>query len=474
MTQLLATIFAAAYALVILWSYRFRERNLAVWSLIILSFLVKIYLSSVTDVLNIWDEQFHALVAKNMIDRPFTPTLYREELIDHDYWDWARNHVWLHKPPLFLWLIALSIKIFGTNALAVRLPSILFSTLSVLLISKLARKKFSKEASWWATVIFTLNPFLPLLVTGVLPTDHNDVIFGFFITLSYFLYVRYKDQKRFVDIVLLGLAVSACILNKWLLGLWIYLPFGIYLIKARFKKTLVADFAYSVGIALLIPVFWYLYIHTSFPVESSFEFRYNARHFWEALEGHRESVWYYLIMLKSQYGIFGMLLVIPGLITMYRRSFDTFIGICFVFVFFTIAATKMPAFTFWVSAILILYSGAFIAELFKKLKDRNLNISVVAGVIAILVFQMQLSELYNSQTLGNQYRRKISSRTEMFKSWAEEKETQNYVVEELPEGSAVIFMFYTDAIGYERRLTPDELKFIENKGKKVLHWKDIH
>jgi 4-amino-4-deoxy-L-arabinose transferase-like glycosyltransferase len=73
----------------------------------------------------LWDEQYHALVAKNMLKNPFKPTLYPVELLDYDYRNWSANYIWLHKQPLFLWQIALSLKIFGTTELAVRLPSIL-------------------------------------------------------------------------------------------------------------------------------------------------------------------------------------------------------------------------------------------------------------------------------------------------------------------------------------------------------------
>ena len=73
--------------------------------------------------LHLWDEQFHALVAKNLMADPLTPTLYRRPAIDYDFADWTKNHIWLHKPPLALWAMAASMRAFGVDAVAMRLPS---------------------------------------------------------------------------------------------------------------------------------------------------------------------------------------------------------------------------------------------------------------------------------------------------------------------------------------------------------------
>ncbi|HXO30218.1 MAG TPA: hypothetical protein VOA80_22920, partial [Thermoanaerobaculia bacterium] len=54
--------------------------------------------------LHTWDERYHALVAKHLVEHPLVPTLYDHPVLPYDYRDWRSNHVWLHKPPLALWL----------------------------------------------------------------------------------------------------------------------------------------------------------------------------------------------------------------------------------------------------------------------------------------------------------------------------------------------------------------------------------
>jgi hypothetical protein len=78
-----------------------------------------------------WDERYHALVAKNLIKHPLVPTLYDDPALPYDYRSWDANHVWLHKQPVPLWAMALSMRTFGVNEIALRSPSILLSTLAI-------------------------------------------------------------------------------------------------------------------------------------------------------------------------------------------------------------------------------------------------------------------------------------------------------------------------------------------------------
>jgi hypothetical protein len=75
-----------------------------------------------------WDERYHAVVAKHLIETPLVPTLYAEPVLPYDYRDWTGNHVWLHKPPLSLWSQALSMWLFGVAEIPMRLPSVLFGS----------------------------------------------------------------------------------------------------------------------------------------------------------------------------------------------------------------------------------------------------------------------------------------------------------------------------------------------------------
>jgi len=78
------------------------------------------------------------LVAKRLAETPLTPRLIPEAHLPHDAGDWTNAHIWLHKPPMALWCMAASIKVFGAKPWAVRVPSILRSALAVGLLAHFA------------------------------------------------------------------------------------------------------------------------------------------------------------------------------------------------------------------------------------------------------------------------------------------------------------------------------------------------
>src|SRR4051812_1318969 len=92
--------------------------------LTVLGLALRCYMAGLDPFLHEWDECFHALVARNMMDHPLVPMLRKGQLLPYDYQQWVGNTVWLHKQPLFLWQMALSMKLFGVSEFALRLPSI--------------------------------------------------------------------------------------------------------------------------------------------------------------------------------------------------------------------------------------------------------------------------------------------------------------------------------------------------------------
>jgi len=81
------------------------------WSIVILFFgslMLGVFVALLDPFLVLWDEQYHALVAKNMIEHPLMPMLYVNPILDYDYRNWLGNHIWLHKQPLFLWQMAVA------------------------------------------------------------------------------------------------------------------------------------------------------------------------------------------------------------------------------------------------------------------------------------------------------------------------------------------------------------------------------
>jgi 4-amino-4-deoxy-L-arabinose transferase len=93
--------------------------------------------------LHLWDESVHAVVGKHMVTNPLTPTLYTRPILPPAPDAWMESGIWLHKPPLTFWLMAVSLASFGTHAIAIRLPSLLLSTLGVVALRVIRRLRES-------------------------------------------------------------------------------------------------------------------------------------------------------------------------------------------------------------------------------------------------------------------------------------------------------------------------------------------
>ncbi len=94
----------------------------ALFVIIIFGFFLRILTAKLDPFLHPWDERFHALVSRNLMHSPFKPMLRAFPVTDNfDINEWCCNHIWLHKQPLFMWQMALSMKAFGIKILNSRI-----------------------------------------------------------------------------------------------------------------------------------------------------------------------------------------------------------------------------------------------------------------------------------------------------------------------------------------------------------------
>jgi hypothetical protein len=96
------------------------------------------------DFVNLWDERFHSLVAKNMRDDLLLPSLYKKPVLGTYTLDWDTTTVWLHKQPFFLWLMSISYKLFGVHYWSGRLPSVILMTWLSFKWSQILKREYPK------------------------------------------------------------------------------------------------------------------------------------------------------------------------------------------------------------------------------------------------------------------------------------------------------------------------------------------
>ncbi len=373
---------------------KFREEQfeVAVFLLMLGGLVLRIYTAS-DFFLHEWDERYHALVAKNMMGQPWLPTLYKNPVLPFSIEDWTSNHVWLHKQPVALWFMSASISLFGTNELAVRLPSILFSTLSIYLVYRIGTYFKNREVGILAAFFMAINGLVIELTAGRVATDHVDICFMFFILLSVFLTLLYAQKNRWIFNVLAGLALGTAILTKWLPAL-IVLPLWLIVVwnmSPQPKKWVILNFVLFSGIAAIVFLPWQIYIHSAFPLEAAHEAGFNFRHLTETIEEHSGGIFYFLHKIRINYGELIYLPMIWFLYTIFRRKdwhpvrLATAVWMLGPLLVFSLAETKMQGYLLISAPAFFIVTAYFFFFLLDLYQQKNKYRWLIAVVLFALV-----------------------------------------------------------------------------------------
>jgi len=418
--------------------------------------------------LNPWDERYHALVARNMLAHPFIPTLYDAPIFPFDYRSWTSNHIWVHKPPITLWLIMASLKLCGINEVAVRLPSLVFSSLGTLLTYSIARHFFREQTALLAAFFYAINGLLLEMAGGRVPTDHAETFFVFFVELGIFVAVWYVQRPSVPRLALVGVVTGCAVLTKSLPALVILAVLFVLLWQRdSWRKALwLCTLALVVACAVSVP--WQIYIYHAFPREAAYENYFNTyRHLTEPLDGHNGTIAYHLRVMPQ---IFGEAIYVPlflVLYAIYQRKLDRPLyalvtWVALPFLFFSAVATKMPGYIMMSSPaifILLAYQCGDIIE-----KSRGTQLRIPALVLVALLIALPVRYCME--------RAKPFSRHDRNPRWAQELRA---LPEKLRPGKAAVFnvqheieaMFYAPVTAYSFIPTRAQIEEARRQGFSV-------
>lgn len=353
-----------------------------------------------------WDERYHALVAKNMIQTPLKPMLYENPVLSYNFQNWTANHIWLHKPPLPLWALALSMNVFGVHEFALRLPTLLVSLASVFLTFKIGRLFFGSKAGLLAAALHAIHGLHLEMTGGRVTTDHYDIFFCFFIELGIYLSFLFAKEHQWKYGFLAGLAVGGALLTKWLPGL-IVLPVFFFLYLHYHKKKWMAAGWKSIFIILtaaLLAMPWQFYIHSAFPKEAAWESAYNWKHFTEPLEGHQHSPLFFFKVIRL---IFGEFIYIPLLFLAWRglKKPSYLYGALGVWIalpvlVFSIAQTKMQGYILFIGPALFILTAWFVRHLWRYRKKIKYKLAYIISIGLFLLpvrYSIERSKIFQAR-----------------------------------------------------------------------------
>ncbi len=463
------TISISAIGYFFSWKYWTKDNyKIAILLLIICGLFLRIY-TSADFFLHSWDERYHALVAKNLIRHPFIPTLYDNPVLNYDYKSWVANHIWVHKQPLPLWGMAASMWLFGINEIALRLPSILLSTIGIYLMYIIGSYFFNKKTGYLAAFFFSVNGLIIELTAGRVATDHIDIYFLFFVELAVVFSIYFAQKGKMIFNILAGISIGAAILSKWLPAL-IVLPIWLLLVvdTGKFKpKEILIQFIILTVTSILVFLPWQIYIYHAFPLEARWEAGFNLKHITEALEDQTGPFYYFINKIRINYG---ELIYLPLLWFLWKTLKNPgdkkrlAISIWFIvpFLFFSYASTKMQAYLLFASPALFIMT----AEFWLMLATYKENHKFKWALNLVIILLIALPIRYSIERI------KPFDKTDRKPQWVNDLKTLN----EKNITNGILFnynnpieaMFYTDITVYQNIPENYILMDLQQKGYNIL------
>ncbi|HEY9115676.1 MAG TPA: glycosyltransferase family 39 protein [Bacteroidales bacterium] len=467
--SILIICFAGYYS-----SFKFYKQNnfrLSILLILISGLILRIYAGSDLFLHN-WDERYHALVAKNFLDHPLIPTLYNNPVLPYYFQDWISNHIWLEKPPIPLLSMALSLKFFGVNEIAVRIPSFLISTFAIFLTYKIGSLLFSKKVGLIAAFLHSINGLLIELAAGQVSSDHVETFFLFFVELGIFLsiYAVYKN-KSYLFSLLIGLVAGFSLLSKWNPGLIIIV---VWFIGAYFSRQYSLQKLFINLLIILATCFFVFgssvtYIYILFPTESKYVLSKFILAYNETVDGHQGPLYFYINDMRI---VYGELIYIPILLNIYflfQKKISWKMAMLSAWwiipiIVFSFAETKRQTY-------MLIFAPAFfilISYYWFYLKFIISRINYRYTVIILLFLLLALPIRYSFERL------KIFQQRDRNPQWSQEIKN---IKELIPEDKAVIIfnierpietMFYNDCIAYPQIPDSRVIKNLQEKGYTII------
>ena len=240
----------------------------------------------------------------------------REMLVSGNYFTVQINfEPFWEKPPLFIWMQALSMKLFGINEFAARLPNALCGITTLLVLFNTGRRvKNSRFGLLW--MLLYLSSVLPFFYfrTGII-----DPWFNLFIFLGIYWFAEYtapdNRSNTYRQLILSALFLGLAVLAKGPVALLIFLlVFAVYLILKRFRLNFTwKELLLFMIVLLFVGSFWFTLqlLNGNYRILEDF-ILYQIRLFKTKDAGHGGFLLYHFVVLLI--GVFpASLLALPTL-----------------------------------------------------------------------------------------------------------------------------------------------------------------
>jgi 4-amino-4-deoxy-L-arabinose transferase-like glycosyltransferase len=203
-----------------------------------------------------WANQFYAAAAQSG-SKSWTAFLFGS--LD------SSNFITVDKPPASLWVMDLSVKVFGLSSWSVLVPQALEGVAAVALLYAAVRRVSGPTAGWLAGAALATTPVATLMFRY----DNPDALLVLLMTAAVYATVRACEHGRGRWLALAGALLGFAFLTKMLQGLVVapalagaYLVAAPIALRTRVKHTLAA------GAAMIAAAGWWIALVELWPAGS--------------------------------------------------------------------------------------------------------------------------------------------------------------------------------------------------------------
>lgn len=170
----------------------------------------------------------------------------------------AGNSITVDKPPAALWVMALSVRVFGLNSFALLLPEVLMGVATVGIVYSMVRRHFGAGAGLLSGAVLALTPVAALMFRF----NNPDALLVLLMTLGAWGTMRAIDKGSIKWMALVGIFLGFGFLTKTFQVFLVIPFFGIvYLVAARTNlKRRVLGLTAGLGAMIAAGGWWVLIV----------------------------------------------------------------------------------------------------------------------------------------------------------------------------------------------------------------------
>ena len=295
--------------------------------------------------------------------------------------DWS----YFDHPPMVGWMQSIAL-FFSETEFALRIIPILLSTLSLLILFKLAKSDFGEKVAFVTILLFISAPILQILPFGMIP--ETPLILTGLLNIWILKKIQSNQGEQLLDWVLLGLILGAAGLSKYT-GVTLALSTFIVLYLQFSARLFLQLGLYVAGIIAAICILPVLYWNMQ---NDWISFLYQLNH----SAGKTEySLVDALRMQVTQFAAFGPLIYVAGLVAIWKLRANQKARMWLIFalpilVLFSILSAKGRSLPHWtelgVIFMLPLIAKVIIGSLANKLQKRIfIGLASISILLSIVV-----------------------------------------------------------------------------------------